>query len=192
MKKIIVGITGASGSIYAIKFIESLLMQNIHVHIVASKEGKEVVGYETKLSFENHINNFKNINSGKVELFDNEDLFSSIASGSYKIDGMVIIPCSMNTVSSVAVGLSNTLLLRSAQVMLKEGKQLIIVPRETPYSTIFLENLTSLSKCGVKILPASPAFYNNPQSIDDLVNFVVGRVFDLMGLENNLFTRWGD
>ncbi len=190
MKKIIVGITGASGSIYAIKLIEQLLLFNYYVHVVISSEGEKVIKHELHKDFVAFEEKFKHIQSGKIEVFNNDDLFSSVASGSYKVDEMVIVPCSMHTVSSIAMGLCNTLLLRASQVTLKENRHLIIVPRETPYSTIFLENLTTLSKNGVTIIPATPAFYNHPKTLDDIINFIVGRILDLLKIEHNLFERW--
>lgn len=191
MKKIILGITGASGSIYGIKLMEELYSSGMHVHVVTSYEGLKVIEYETEKNLFKHIDEIQKIDSkGKIEYFENDDLFSSIASGSYGIDCMVIAPCSLNTVSCIATGISNTLLLRSAQVALKENKQLLLMPRETPYNTIFLENLTKLSKMGVHILPASPGFYNKPKTIEDMVDFVVGKTLDLLKIENELFDRW--
>lgn len=191
MKKIVIGITGASGSIYGIRLIEELYKLNVHVHIVVSGEGLKVIEYETEKNLHKHLEEIKkNVSSGTITYFENDDLFSSIASGSYGIDCMIIAPCSLNTVSCIATGISNTLLLRSAQVALKENKQLLLMPREMPYNTIFLENLTKLSKMGVHILPASPGFYNKPKTIEDMVDFVVGKTLDLLKIENELFDRW--
>lgn len=123
-------------------------------------------------------------------LYEEDDWFSPVASGSSRRDGMIIIPCSMGTLSAVAVGASDTLLERAADVCLKEGRELILVPRETPYSTLHLRNMLTLSEMGVKILPASPAFYHQPHSVMDLVDFVVSRVLDQLDIPNDLIQRW--
>ncbi len=191
-RRIIVGITGASGSIYAIKLVEELYKKEIDIYIVVSNDGLPVIEYETGKSIDEHVDKIKKSynNYNIMERLDNGNLFEKIASGSFKMDDMVIVPCSMNTVANISVGISNTLLLRASQVILKEGKCLTLVPREMPYSTIMLENLTKLSKSGIAILPATPGFYGHPETIDDLVNFVVGKILDNLNIENDIFKRW--
>lgn len=120
------------------------------------------------------------------------DIGASIASGSFRCEGMAIVPCSMGSLSAIASGASTNLLTRAADVMLKEGRPLLLVPRETPLSAIHLENMLKLSRLGVRIIPAMPAFYNGPQTLDDVVDFIVGKTMDGMGIEHNLYRRWGD
>ncbi len=187
MKKIIIGITGGSGHLYTKKLIKELINREILIYIVASKEGKNVFQYETDISLEDYISSF---NNDRVTLFHNDNLFAPIASGSFISDAMVIIPCSMNTVGCIANGITNTLLTRTADVMQKEKRELIILPREMPMNTIHLENLTKLSNLGVRILPCSPGFYNKPETLEDIINFVVGKVFDALNIENNIYKRW--
>ncbi len=187
MKKIIIGITGASGHVYTKKLLEELSNLDLCIYIVASKDGEKVFQFETDISLKEFVLNLKNKN---LFLMDNENLFAPIASGSFKTDAMIIIPCSMNTVSSIAYGISNTLLTRAADVMLKENRRLILLPREMPMSTIHFENLAKLSTLDVKILPCSPGFYNKPQTLEDVINFVVGKVFDALNIENNIYKRW--
>ncbi len=189
MKKIIVALTGASGSIYFIRLLETLIKDDICIHIIASKHGEQVLKYETNIDLIKQVEKWKTINK-HIHLENNDNLFSSIASGSYGCDKMIIIPCSMSTLSEIACGITKTLLTRSADVMLKERKKLIIVPRETPISSIHLENMLKLSNLGVTILPAMPGFYNHPQSIDDIINFVVGKALDSLGIRNDIYTRW--
>jgi 4-hydroxy-3-polyprenylbenzoate decarboxylase len=119
------------------------------------------------------------------------DIGASIASGSFRSEGMVIMPCSMGSLSAIACGTSTNLLTRAADVMLKEGRPLLLVPRETPLHAIHLENMLKLARLGVRMIPAMPAFYNGPQSLDDIVSFMVGKVMDSMGITNNLYKRWG-
>lgn len=191
MKKIVIGITGASGSIYAIRLIEELLKQKIFVHIICTDTGKEVMKYETSMDIDNWVENLK-IKYTHVNLENIHNLFSGVASGSYRFDAMIILPCSMGTLAEISTGLAKNLLCRAADVALKENRRLIIVPRETPFNAIHLENMLKLSRLGVSILPAMPGFYHKPQSIDDLINFVVGKILDSLYIENTLFKKWGD
>lgn len=191
MKKIVVGITGASGSIYAIRLIEELLKKEIFVHIICTDTGKKVMKYETSIDIEEWIIDLKE-KYNHVKLEDINNLFSGVASGSYKFDAMIILPCSMGTLAEISMGLAKNLLCRAADVCLKENRKLIIVPRETPLNAIHLENMLKLSRLGVTILPAVPGFYHKPQSIDDLINFVVGKILDSLSIENTLFTKWED
>jgi len=189
MKKIIIGVTGASGSVYFLRLIECLTLQDLEIHVIASEHGREVLEYETRVNLEDQVEIW-NENRAKIILEDNHNLFSPVASGSYRCDAMIILPCSMSTLAEIANGVTKTLLTRAADVMIKERRQLVIVPRETPLSTIHLKNLYELSKLGVTILPAMPGFYNHPQTVSDMINFVVGKTLDCVGIENNCYTRW--
>jgi 4-hydroxy-3-polyprenylbenzoate decarboxylase len=201
MGKYIVGITGASGSIYAIRLIEALLKQNHEIFVTFTKAGLLVINQELDLNLLN-FNTESEIthalkkyfpleeNYGNITYYDINHIGATIASGSFRTDGMIIIPCSMSTVSAIANGASNDLLERAADVILKEKKKLIVVPRETPLSQIHLQNLLILAQNNVQIVPPMPAFYHKPQTIDDLVNFTVGRILDQLGVEHELFNRW--
>ncbi len=190
MGKWIVGITGASGSVYSLRLMEELLKKGHEVHLVATCNGRKVTEYETGRNFE-EILQFHGRREGRLEVHDVEDLFAPIASGSFKTDGMVVIPCSMSTLGEIAAGASKNLLGRAADVMLKEKRKLVLVPRETPLSTLHLRNMLSLSEMGVVILPAMPGFYHRPEQVGDLVDFVAGRVLESLGIENDLYKKWG-
>ncbi|MEL9998667.1 MAG: UbiX family flavin prenyltransferase [Thermoplasmata archaeon] len=178
--KIVVGVTGASGTIYSIKLIEKL---DEEIYLIISENGKKI------MKFENNIDPV--ILKNKVKyIFDDNDLFAPISSGSFVFDAMVIVPASMNTLAKIANGISDTLITRVASVALKERRKIIMVPREAPLSSIHLENMKKLSDLGVIILPASPGFYLKPKSIDDLVDFIVFRIMDELGLSGE-HPRWG-
>lgn len=194
-KTIVVGITGASGSIYGIKLVETLLGMNFLVHLVVSNAGwrviKEELGWNTSdrdAALYEHLGTL----SGKLVYHPIADIGASIASGSFLTRGMIVMPCSMGTLSSIANGTSDNLIARAADVMLKEGRPLVLVPRETPLHAIHLENMLKLARLGVRMIPAMPAFYFGPQTIDDLVAFLVGKVLDSLGIEHALFRRWGE
>ena len=200
MKKIIVGISGASGIDYARILVRELYRKDYIIYLVITGPGKIVMEKEADLKLmgnvqeqERQLKNFFEIPLKEDRCFvllENEDIAASVASGSFKVEAMVVIPCSMATVSSIARGSSQDLLERAADVMIKEGRRLIVVPRETPLSRIHLENLLQLSRVGVTVLPAMPAFYHKPCSIEDLVKFVSGRVLEHLGLEHNLYQPW--
>jgi polyprenyl P-hydroxybenzoate and phenylacrylic acid decarboxylases len=192
----VVGITGASGSVYGIRLIEVLLHVGADVHVVVTDAGwrvlKEELGWDVTRRQAALEERFSQVEGGgRLTFHPNADIGASIASGSYRVDGMIIIPCSMGTLASIAHGISDDLMTRAADVMMKEGRQLIIVPRETPLHAIHLENMLTLARMGVKLVPAMPAFYFGPQNIDDLVDFLVGKVLDIMAIEHRLFKRWG-
>lgn len=191
MKKIVVGITGASGSIYAKRMIEVLASQDITVHVISTDTGKKVFHYEIGIKLESWISELQKTYP-HVKLEDNQNLFAGVASGSYGFDAVIILPCSMGTMAEISHGLSSNLLCRAADVALKESRDLIIVPRETPLNTIHLENMCHLSKVGAKIIPAMPGFYHHPQTMDDLINFVVGKVLSYLKIEHQLFKTWED
>lgn len=183
--KLIVGITGGSCAIYGVGLLQVLKQLNIETHLVVSKMGEEVVSHECGMA----LDELKNLSTF---YHDNEDLTAAIASGSFKTDGMIIVPCSMKTLAAVSNGLSNNLITRAADVIMKERRKLIVVPRETPLSLIHLENMTKLTKMGVTVMPAAPGFYHQPESIGDLVSIMVGRILDQIDIDHNLFTRWGE
>lgn len=191
----IIGITGASGSIYGVTLIRYLLRNHITVHLVITDAGWRVLhdelGWNASKRNETLIEQF-----GEQELnfkyHPIQDIGASIASGSYRVDGMVIIPSSMGSLAAIANGFSNNLLQRAADVMLKEGRKLIIIPRETPLSAIHLENMLKLARLGVTIAPAMPAFYHKPGNIEDMVQFMVGKTLDSMGIDNQVYSRWGE
>ncbi|WP_315452999.1 UbiX family flavin prenyltransferase [uncultured Selenomonas sp.] len=183
MKKIVVGITGASGSVYAVRLIDVLREQGIEVHVVITDSGQRVLDYECGVTMEEL--------SRRVDvLYPNTDVGAAIASGSFRMDAMVILPCSMKTAGAIAHGVTDDLLTRAADVTLKEGRRLLLVPRETPMHEIHLENLLRLARAGAVIMPAAPGFYHRPETLDDLVNMMVGKILDRLGIEAELFTRW--
>lgn len=190
MARYIIGITGASGSIYGVKVVEELLRGGHEVHLVLTENGGKVLSYELEKDIDEVLSELNQC-GGRMVIHDIEDLFASIASGSFKVDGMAIVPCSMSTLGEIANGVSKNLLGRAADVCIKEGRKLIIVPRETPLSSIHLKNMLTLSELGINIVPAMPGFYQRPKTIEEIINFVVGRVLSGFGIENNLYLKWG-
>lgn len=189
MKKIILGLTGASGSVYFVRLGELLSRQDIEMHIVASRHGEQVLEYEMGTTLQGLLENWTN-DKARIVLETNENLFSAAASGSSRFDAMAVVPCSMSTLSMLAHGVTETLLTRAADVMLKEKRRLILVPRETPLTAIHLKNMAELAQAGAVILPAMPGFYGKPQTLQDAVNFVAGKILDCMEIENDCYTRW--
>jgi 4-hydroxy-3-polyprenylbenzoate decarboxylase len=195
MKRIVVGITGASGSIYAVRLLEALTFFNIEIHLVFSETADEVMKYETGLSCRDLAEcikrNIKDKNLPSVLiLHDNSSLFASPASGSFRTEGMIIIPCTMACAGRIASCSGSLLLERAADVTLKEGRTLCIVARETPLNKIHLKNLAALSDAGAVIFPAMPSFYGKPLTIDDLVNSFISRVLDVFGLKTENYREW--
>lgn len=188
LKPYIVGITGASGAIYAVRFVQVLAELGYEMALVISKAARlvmrEELGKESLQSF------FEPKPLERITLYSNEDFTAPIASGSYPTQGMVIIPASSGTLGSVANGISSHLIHRAAECTLKEGRRLVVVPRETPLSVIQLENLLKLARLGVKVLPASPAFYSGVETVQDLVDFVVGKVLDVLEIPHTIYPRW--
>ena len=183
MKRLIVGITGASGSVYAVRLIDVLREQGIEVHAVITASGQRVLAYECGVTM-------KELSRRVDVLYPNDDVGAAIASGSFRMDAMVILPCSMKTAGAIAHGVTDDLLTRAADVTLKEGRRLLLVPRETPMHEIHLENLLRLARAGAIIMPAAPGFYHRPETLDDLVDMMVGKILDRLGIEAELFTRW--
>ena len=184
MPSAVVAISGASGARYGVRLIESLRDANWDVNLIISREGA------INLDLECGITPQELASRQGVILEDNDNLAAKSASGSAKFDGYIICPASGTTVDKLASGISDNLITRSGMVALKEKRKLILVPRETPYATIQLENMAKLSGYGVVILPANPGYYNKPESIDDLVDFVVARILDQLDVEHNLSQRW--
>ena len=203
-KRIIaLGITGASGVQYSFRLLEYLLHADIDVYLMISKAAQVVVSMETELSLPGRASEIQkalidkygiydqHLDKQRLQVFGEDEWTSPVASGSSNVSAMVVCPCSMGALSAIATGASNNLLERAADVILKERKKLILVPRETPYSDIHLENMLKLSRMDAVIVDANPGFYNSPKSIDDLVDFVVAKILDQLGVEHDLQPRWG-
>lgn len=202
MSSYIIAVTGASGAIYGMRLLEYLVKNGLTVYLTVTKEAWWILKDETGLfragtedETEDEINSslceYYGVSKEILHYYDENNMKAPVASGSFRTDGMVIVPCSMKTVASIASGVSSNLVGRSADVILKEKRKLIIVPRETPLNTVHLRNLLTLSEMGIHIIPAMPAFYNKPATIDDMVEFIVGRILDALCIDNNLYARWG-
>ena len=192
-RPIVVAITGASGAPYAVRLLETLVEHQRRVSLIVSDHGLRLLDTEMGLSSVDALRERVGAVGwdANITVYDDRDRGAAPASGSALTAGMVVCPCSMGTISAIAVGASRSLVERAADVTLKERRRLVLVPRESPYSAIHLENMLALTRAGAVILPASPGFYHRPQSIDDLVNFVVARVLDHLGVEHTLLPRWG-
>ena len=195
--QVVVGVTGASGAIYAVRTIAALLEQGCHLDLVFSDFGKRLLmdelGADVKVERLPELLESKygaGVRNGTFVVHSNKDLGASIASGSHRCTGMVIVPCSMKTLAGVALGLSRSLIERAADVMLKEQRKLILVPRETPMSLPALRHQVAAAEAGAMILPAMPAFYQQPKTIDDLADFIAGKILNGLGFEQRLFTAW--
>jgi 4-hydroxy-3-polyprenylbenzoate decarboxylase len=173
--------TGSSGAAYGIRLLRALKGEKM---LIVSHTGWKIIEHELHMRPEE-------VGVFAERTFDDADLFAPPSSGTFKYDAMVIVPCSTSTLGKIATGIADTLITRAASVCLKEGRKLILVPRETPVSAVMLENELKLARLGVTILPANPGFYSNPQSVEDLVDFMVGKVLDQLGQEHDLFKRWG-
>lgn len=184
MKRILVGISGASGSIYGVRLLEVLQENEVESHLIISNGATSILTHETKRSIDS-------VRSLASHVYDNKELSAGPASGSFQIDDMCIVPCSMKTLASIAQGYGNTLMSRAASCMLKENKKVILVVRETPLDLPGLRNMVSAREAGATILPAMPGFYHQPETIDDLVDFIVGKILDQLGIQHSLFKRWG-
>jgi 4-hydroxy-3-polyprenylbenzoate decarboxylase len=194
---IILGITGASGAIYAVRLLETLLAAGHDVHLSISPSGRDVLRHELQLDI--NLDKFDvsrlrlrgETTNTTLHYFHYQDFMAPMASGSFLTAGMVICPCSGSTLSSVATGAATNLIQRAAEVQLKERRKLILVPRETPLSLAHIDNMRRVTEAGAVVLPASPGFYHNEQSIDELVDFIVARICDQLGVEHSLIKRWG-
>ena len=194
---IAIGITGASGAIYAARTLAALLERGVHVELIVSDYGRRLLRDELgeTATIENLLPFLASkyggdIGAGTINLHSNRDLGATIASGSHGCSGMAIVPCSMKTLAAVAHGLSRNLIERAADVMLKERRQLVIVPRETPMSLPQLRNMVLCAEAGAMILPAMPAFYQQPRTLDDLADFVAGKILSALGFEHSLYPAW--
>lgn len=181
--RVLVGITGASGVIYGIALLEALKKLRVETHLILSRQAESIIAMETAYT------------TGDVHalascVYNEEDWGAPVASGSFLHQGMVIVPCSMKTLAGIATGYAENLIQRAADVTIKEQRRLVLVPRESPFSAIHLENMLKLARLGVVIAPPVPVFYHRPEKIADLVGFSVGRILDLLGVENELFKRW--
>jgi len=190
--------TGASGMPYGVRLLECLLRAQVRVYLLYSQAAQIVARQEMDLSLPARAKDAAEFFStrfgaapGQLQVFGREEWFAPVASGSNPADAMVICPCTMGTLASIAAGLADNLIERAADVALKEARKLVLVPRETPLSAIHLENMLKLSRAGAIILPANPGFYHHPQTVQDLVDFVVARVLDHVGVGHDLMPRWG-
>jgi len=198
-KTIAIGITGASGAAYALRLTEALVNAGANIYLMVSGPGQVVLSMETDLKvpgrpeemqafFTQHLN----ADEGQIQVFGKEQWMAPVASGSGAPDAMVICPCTTGTLSSVASGASRNLLERAADVVIKESRKLIMVVRETPLSAIHLENMLKLARLGVVILPANPGFYQRPESLEDIVDFIVARILDQLDIKHTLLATWGE
>jgi flavin prenyltransferase len=183
--KIVIGFSGASGIIYGIRLLEILHSINIQTYLIISEWAKKNIEIETDITLE-YVKSLSSVN------YENFKLDASVSSGSFLHDGMVIVPCSMKSLSSIANGYDDTLISRAASVTLKESRKLIIVPRETPLSRIHLENMVKLQEAGAIILPAMPGFYHKPSTIEEIIDHLVGKILDQLNIKHDLFKRWKD
>ncbi len=184
--EIIIGISGASGVQYGIRLLETLnSMKDFETHLIISESAKKLIQIETTLS----ISDVEQLGD---HIYNDDDFTAPIASGSHRSKGMVVAPCSMKTLASIAVGMSDTLISRAADVCLKEKRPLVLMLRETPLNLVHIENMERAARAGASILPACPAFYPRPTSLDDIINFMAGRALDLLTIEHNLYRRWNE
>ncbi len=192
-------LSGASGMAYGLRLLECLLAAGVRVNLLVSQAAHIVAKQELGVALparagdlERQLSAGLDAHDGQLRVYGRDDWNAPVASGSNPADAMVVCPCSMGTLAAIAHGLSDNLIERAADVMLKEQKKLILVPREAPFSTLHLENMLKLSRMNAVILPANPGFYHHPQSVDDLVDFVVARILDQLGIAHALMARWGD
>lgn len=198
-KTITLAFTGASGMPYGIRLLEQLLAHRQRVYLLYSQVAQIVARQEMDLTLpsspkeaESYFNQRYQLPDGQLRVYGREEWFAPVASGSNPTDAMVICPCTMGTLAAIAAGLNQKLIERAADVMLKENRPLILVPREMPFSTIHLENMLKLARSGVTIMPANPGFYQHPKTIEDMVDFVVARILDHLKISHSLIPRWGE
>jgi len=199
LNTVTLALSGASGMAYGLRLLECLLAADLNVYLLVSQAAHIVAKQELDVTLparagdlEKQLSAGLGAGDGQLRVFGREDWNAPLASGSNPADAMVVCPCSMGTLAAIAHGLSDNLIERAADVMLKEQKKLILVPRETPFSTLHLENMLTLSRMNAVILPANPGFYHRPQSVEDIVDFVVARILDQLGIQHALVARWGD
>lgn len=184
MKRLAIGMSGATGAIYGIRLLEVLAKTDVEAHLVISKAAERTIGMETNYTV-------KQVKDLAHTCYDIRDIGASLASGSFLVEGMVVIPCAMKTLSGISHSYNDNLLLRAADVNLKEKRKLVVVARETPFHKGHLNLMMNVADLGAIILPPVPAFYCLPKTIDDIINHLVGKVLDMFHIENNLFKRWG-
>lgn len=197
-RTIALGMTGASGAQYGFRLLQTLLAADHCVYLMITKAAQVVIGMETDISLpgrtvemQKFLSEKYSAGEGQLRVYGEDEWTSPVASGSSDVDAMVVCPCSMGALSAIAQGASNNLLERAADVMLKERKKLLLVPRESPYSDIHLENMLKLSRMDAVMVDANPGFYNKPESVDDVVDFVVAKILDQLGVVHSLQPRWG-
>ncbi|HQT30713.1 MAG TPA: flavin prenyltransferase UbiX [Thiobacillus sp.] len=199
LNTVTLALSGASGMAYGLRLLECLLAADIDVNLLVSHAAHLVTKQELGVALparasdlERQLSESLATRDGQLRVYGREDWNAPVASGSNPADAMVVCPCSMGTLAAIAHGTSDNLIERAADVMLKEHKQLILVPREAPFSTLHLENMLKLSRMNAVILPANPGFYHRPQSVEDIIDFIVARILDQLGVEHALMARWGD
>ena len=183
MQKIVIGITGASGAVLGVRTLDAFAAADVETHLVVSRWGQRTLEHETALKLDD-------LRTRATELYSSGDMAAAISSGSFRTMGMVIAPCSMHSLSAISLGMGENLVHRAADVVIKERLPLVVVPRETPLNDIHLENMLRLSRMGVRILPPNPAFYNHPESVEDIVDHIVARILDQFGVAADFSRRW--
>jgi 4-hydroxy-3-polyprenylbenzoate decarboxylase len=198
LKTVTVALSGASGMAYGLRLLECLIQADLDVYLLVSQAAHIVAKQELGVTLparaselERQLGDGMNARDGQLRVFGREDWNAPVASGSNPADAMVVCPCSMGTLAAIAHGLSDNLIERAADVMLKEGRKLVLVPRETPFSALHLENMLALARMNAVILPANPGFYHRPQSIEGVIDFIVARILDQLGVQHALMARWG-
>jgi 4-hydroxy-3-polyprenylbenzoate decarboxylase len=198
-ERITLAMTGASGAQYGLRLLDCLVQEDREVHFLISKAAQLVMATETDVilpgkpqAMQAFLSEYTGASANQIKVFGKEDWMAPPASGSSAASAMVVVPCSTGTLSSIATGACNNLIERAADVALKERRQLILVPREAPYSSIHLENMLKLSNLGATILPASPGFYHQPQTLDDMIDFIVARILNLLDIPQDMLPRWGE
>lgn len=181
--RIIVGISGATGAIYGIRILEALKQIHVETHLILSSWAEKTIAIETDYTLDE-------VKTLATRVHNSSNQAAIISSGSFKTDGMIVAPCSMKSLAAISHGYADNLLSRAADVILKEKRKLVLIPRETPLNAIHLENMLKLSRLGVCILPPMPAFYNHPKNVDDIVNHTVARTLDQFGIDNSMTKRW--
>lgn len=199
LRTVTLALSGASGMAYGLRLLECLLAAELRVYLLVSQAAHIVAKQELGVALpgrpgdlEKQLSSGMNARDGQLRVFGRDDWNAPVASGSNPADAMVVCPCSMGTLAAIAHGMSDNLIERAADVMLKEQKKLILVPRETPFSTLHLENMLTLSRMNAVILPANPGFYHRPQSVEAIVDFIVARILDQLGIAHTLMARWGE
>lgn len=183
LKRLIIGITGASGIIYGVRLLEALKSANIETHLILSPSAEKTREYELDLSS-------ADVKALATKVYSYNDIAASLSSGSFQTDGMIVAPCSMKTLAEIATGVTSNLISRAADVILKERRRLVLLARETPLTSVHIRNMLHATEAGAIIMPPVPAFYSRPQSVDDIVNHTVGRVLDLFSIDHELVRRW--